>query len=51
MTKLYWELKTILCDICKERPMKKVIQIGKEFKGVCIECEIKKDEVKNKKNE
>ena len=48
MAKLLWELKIILCDICKERPIKKVIQIGREFKGVCIECEIKKDK-ENKK--
>jgi hypothetical protein len=47
MPKLLWEYKTILCDICKERPMKKTIQVSiGVFKGVCSECEPKK-EIKN----
>jgi len=48
MPKLLWELKVIVCDICKERPFKKVVRINGEFKGVCEECEIK--EVKNEPN-
>jgi hypothetical protein len=50
MPKLLWELKTIVCDICKERPYKKVIEITVgRWIGVCNECEPKK-EVKNETN-
>lgn len=44
MTKLFWEIKTLVCDICKERPLKKTIIIKGKWKGVCDECEPKKDE-------
>ena len=40
MPKLLWELKTIVCDICKERPYKKVVEVSKGvWKGVCQDCE------------
>jgi hypothetical protein len=42
------EVKTLICDICKERPLKKTIEISKGvWKGVCKECEPK--EVKDEK--
>jgi hypothetical protein len=44
MTNLLWENKIIVCDICKEREMKKTILIKGEFKGVCKECELKEQE-------
>jgi hypothetical protein len=48
MTKLLWELKTLVCDICKERPLKEVVQVSRGvWKGVCAECNPKKSEVKN----
>ena len=37
------EIKTLICDICKERPLKTVIKIRGEWKGVCNECEPKKE--------
>jgi len=44
MTKLLWENKILVCDICKERPMKKTIQVAiGRWLGVCEECEIKKE--------
>jgi len=50
MTKLLWEVKTILCDICKERPLKKTIELTRgRWIGVCQECE-PKSEVKNEPN-
>lgn len=48
MAQILWENKVIVCDICRERPLKKVIQIRGEFKGVCVECEeVEVKEVKN----
>jgi hypothetical protein len=41
MTKLLWEIKVIVCDICKERSLKKTIRINGKWKGVCEECEPK----------
>jgi hypothetical protein len=39
MTQLQWEIKTIVCDICKERPYKTVIEVSRGiWKGVCEEC-------------
>lgn len=49
MPKLLWELKTILCDICKERPYKTTTKIKGEWLGVCSECNPNK-EVKNDQN-
>ena len=46
MSKLLWEVKTLICDICKERPYKTTIRIKGEWKGVCSECEPKKEEPK-----
>lgn len=44
MSKLLWEVKTIVCDICKERPIKKTIEIERgHWIGVCSECEPKKE--------
>ena len=44
MPKLLWELQTIVCDICRERPYKKVIEITVgRWIGVCSECEPKKE--------
>jgi hypothetical protein len=37
------EFMTLLCDICKERPMKTTQKIQGEWKGVCSECEQKKE--------
>jgi len=48
MTKLIWELKTLVYDICKERPLTETIKINGEYKGVCSECKPNK-EVKNEK--
>ena len=45
MNNLLWEVKIILCDICKERPMKKTIKIKGEYKAVCSECEPKEKEI------
>jgi hypothetical protein len=50
MTKLLWELKTLVCDICKKNEMKKTIKIKGEWKGVCSECEPNK-EVKNEQDQ
>jgi hypothetical protein len=46
MTKLLWEVKTLICDICRERPIIDTIKIKGEWKGVCSECRPDK-EVKN----
>jgi len=46
MPNLLWELKTLVCDICKERPIIDTIKINGEYKGVCKECKPNK-EVKN----
>ena len=35
------QFMTLLCDICKERPMTKTQQIKGEWKAVCKECEKK----------
>jgi hypothetical protein len=44
---LLWENKVITCDICRERPLKKTIELTRgRWVGVCQECEPKK-EVKN----
>lgn len=44
MTKLLWENKIIVCDICKERPMKKIIQVRiGQWLGVCEKCEKKEE--------
>lgn len=47
MAQILWENKVIVCDICKERPLKKVIQIKGEFRGVCRECEPQEQEKRN----
>lgn len=47
MPKLLEEFIIILCDICKERPYKKVIEITRgRWIGVCSECEPKKENEK-----
>ena len=46
MGKLIWENKVIMCDICRERPMKSVVKIKGVWKGVCCECEPKEKEKK-----
>jgi hypothetical protein len=52
MTNLFWEYKTIVCDICKERPMKTMIQVSPGvWKGVCEECNIKKEDKSGVENE
>lgn len=43
---LGYETMTIVCDICKERPLKKTIKIKDKWFGVCSECDMTK-EVKN----
>ena len=35
------QFRTILCDICKEKPMIKSIEIARFWKGVCADCEKK----------
>jgi len=32
------EFETLMCDICKERPMVDTKKIKGEWKGVCNEC-------------
>jgi len=50
MSKLLWEVKTLICDICKERPMITTIEVSRgNWKGVCAECNISKK--KDKTNE
>jgi len=44
MAQILWENKVIVCDICKERPLKKTIKIQGEWKGICNECEPKEKE-------
>jgi hypothetical protein len=45
------ECKTIVCDICKERPYKKVVEVSKGvWRGVCLECEPQR-EVKNEQDQ
>ena len=47
MSKLLWEVKELVCDNCKERPIKKVVEISKgNWKGLCVECILKKEEGK-----
>lgn len=40
------EIMTVLCDVCKERPIKKVQKIKGEYKAVCSECELKENKTK-----
>jgi hypothetical protein len=40
------EVMTLVCDVCKERPLKTIIKINGEWKGICNECE-PKSEVKD----
>jgi hypothetical protein len=50
MTNLFWEVKVLLCDICKERPLKKTIEIERgHWIGICQECEPKKNNKDDKK--
>lgn len=54
MPNLFWEVKTLVCDVCRERPMVKVIQVSVgNWKGLCRECIPKgvedEKEVKNDK--
>lgn len=45
MANVFWETKTVVCDICKERPMKKTVEINRgEYKGVCDECDPTKED-------
>jgi len=37
------EVKTLVCDICKERPLKTTIKIQDKWFGVCKECEPTKE--------
>lgn len=39
------EFKTLLCDVCKERPMKKLEERSKEWIAVCSECTKEKGEI------
>jgi hypothetical protein len=32
------EFQTLLCDVCKERPMKKLEEKNREWIAVCEEC-------------
>lgn len=50
MNKFKMELKTIVCDICKERPIKTTLKINGKWTGVCSECEPKK-EVEDEQNQ
>lgn len=51
MPQLLWEYKTIVCDICKERPVKNTAEVSRGvWLGVCLECEPKK-EVKNENDQ
>jgi hypothetical protein len=43
------EFKTLLCDICKERPMKKQEERNRYWIGVCEECSKEKSN-SNQKN-
>lgn len=44
MAQLLWEVKVLVCDICKERPFKKTVEVSRGvWRGVCIECEPKKE--------
>jgi hypothetical protein len=49
MAQILWENKTIVCDICKEREMKKTMKIKGNWLGVCKECEPKNDYMTNNK--
>ena len=45
MPKLLWENKVLICDICKERPIKKTIELKRgHWVGICSECEPKREE-------
>jgi len=47
MPHLLWDNMVLVCDICKERPLKKVVEVSRgRWVGVCSECEPNK-EVKN----
>ena len=42
------ECKTIVCDICRERPYKEVVEVSKgKWLGVCGVCQAKLIEAKN----
>ena len=48
MPKLLWEVKTLVCDICRENEVKTTIQVSRGvWKGVCAVCEAKLIEAKN----
>jgi hypothetical protein len=38
MPKLLWEVKTLVCDICKENEMRTTIKIKDKWLGVCETC-------------
>jgi hypothetical protein len=40
------EVMTLVCDVCKERPLKTTIKIKDRWLGVCESCEPQR-EVKN----
>lgn len=40
---LGYETMVIICDICKERPLKTTIKVKGVWVGVCSECEPKKE--------
>ena len=44
MPQLLWELKIIVCDICRERPIIDTIKINGEYMGVCKECMAEKED-------
>lgn len=40
MNNPFWEHKEIVCDVCRERPVKKTIEISRgHWIGICVECE------------
>ena len=44
MPKLLWEVKTLMCDICRERLLKRTVEVSKGvWRGVCAECDLNKD--------
>ena len=51
MTKFLWENKVIVCDICRERPYKKVVEVNKGiWQGICAICEARIRGAKNEYN-
>lgn len=44
------ENRVIVCDICRERPYKEVVEVSRGvWKGVCEECNPKKEVKENER--